>query len=123
MKWNSSPLLIDFLKHIQQELIFIIDVSAGLDQETLMSDPVKSRAVTHSLLIVGEACKKVPDDFRLEHPEFDWRGFAGLRDRLIHQYWGIDQALFWEAVSIDVPTNKEWIDSIIVHLLNGQSSD
>ncbi|WP_040761039.1 HepT-like ribonuclease domain-containing protein [Spirosoma panaciterrae] len=113
MKLNTSPLLIDFLKHIQSELGYIIRATANLDADSLLSDETKSRAVTHSLLIVGEACKRVPDEFRFGHPEFDWRGFAGLRDRLIHHYWGIDQTLFWEAVTVDVPTNKEWIDVII----------
>lgn len=113
MKLNTFPLLIDFLKHIQKELAFILEAVDSLDVDTLLDDPTKSRAVMHSLLIVGEACKKVPDDFRIDHPEFDWRGFAGLRDRLIHHYWGVDRTLFWEAVSIEVPTNKEWIDVII----------
>lgn len=113
MKLNTSPLLIDFLKHIQQELAFIIETVSGYTADEFMDDPLKSRAITHSLLIVGEACKKVPDGFRLEHPEFDWRGFAGLRDRLIHHYWGVDKTLFWEAVSVDTPANKEWLDVII----------
>ena len=113
MKLNISPLLIDFLKHIQQELNFIVSVTAGINSVTLQDNPIKSRAVTHSLLVVGEACKKVPDDFRSEYSEFDWRSFAGLCDRLIHHYWGVDQALFWEAISVDVPVNKEWIDIII----------
>lgn len=113
MKLNTSLLLIDFLKHIQTELNFIIKTTIGLDSLGLIADEIKSRAVIHSLLVVGEACKKVPDEFRHKHPEFDWRGFASLRDRLIHHYWGIDQALFWEAISVDVPINKEWIDIII----------
>ncbi len=115
MKLNTSPLLIDFLKHIQSELNYIMRATATYDLDSLMADETKSRAVTHSLLIVGEACKKIPDDFRLTYPEFDWRGFSGLRDRLIHHYWGIDQSLFWEAISVDVPINKEWIDVIIEH--------
>jgi uncharacterized protein with HEPN domain len=113
MKLNTSPLLIDFLKHIQAELNYISNTTAGLDLEQLLADETKSRALTHSLLVIGEACKRVPDEFRFNHAEFDWRGFAGLRDRLIHHYWGIDRTLFWEAITVDVPVNKEWIDVII----------
>ena len=102
MKLNTS-ILIDFLKHIQSELNYIINTTAELDLDALMVDGTKSRAVTHSLLITGEACK----------PEFDWQGFAGLRDRLIHHYWGIDQTSFWEAITVEVPVNKDWIDQII----------
>ncbi|WP_262512028.1 HepT-like ribonuclease domain-containing protein [Spirosoma pollinicola] len=98
---------------MQSELSYIISTTATMDLDSLLADETKSRAVTHSLLIIGEACKRVPDEFRFNHAEFDWRGFAGLRDRLIHQYWGIDQTLFWEAITVDVPVNKEWIDVII----------
>ena len=113
MKLNTSPLLIDFLKHIQSELGYVLGTTAGLELDTLLSDGTKSRAVTHTLLIIGEACKRVPDDFRSKHQDFDWRGFAALRDQLMHHYWGIDQTLFWEAITVNVPTNKEWIDVII----------
>ena len=113
MKLNTSPLLIDFLKHIQAELSYIIRTTTDLDLDGLLADETKSRAIVHRLLIIGEAYKRVPDEFRYNHLEFDWRGFAGLRDRLIHHYWGIDQTLLWEAITVDVPANKEWIDVII----------
>ena len=86
IKLNTFPLLIDFLNHIQQESAFIIEIISDYTADKFMSNPLRSRAITYCLLIVGEACKKVPDDFRLEHSEFDWCGFASLRDRLIHHY-------------------------------------
>lgn len=78
-----------------------------------MGDPILQRALTYSLVVIGDTCKKIPDNFRQETTEFDWSKFAGLSDYLVHRYWEIDQDLFWEAVSVEVPINKEWIDVII----------
>jgi uncharacterized protein with HEPN domain len=113
MKLNTSPLLIDFLRHIQRELNYTISTVGELNLETVLGDPTLSRAGTHSLLIIGEACKNIPESFRQKYTEFDWRSFAGIQDRLIHHYWGIDESLFWEAISVDVPANKVQIDLII----------
>lgn len=46
--------------------------------------------MVRSLEIIGEAAKKIPEDFRSEHPDIEWRKFAGMTDRLIHDYFGVD---------------------------------
>ncbi len=65
MKLNSSPLLIDFLKHIQSEMLFIIQQTAAKDLEQIFDDPTLQRALTHSLLVIGEACKRTPTTFAM----------------------------------------------------------
>lgn len=116
MKLNTSPLLIDFLEHIQTELDFIIKTTEGLRAEDFLDDELRTRAVIRSLEIIGEASKNIPTDFRDGHPDVDWRGFTGIRDRLIHKYWKVDESILWEAVQIDVPVNKQYIDRIIVNM-------
>ncbi len=113
MKLNSSPLLIDFLRHIQQELLYIIRQTAGKESRQVLDDPTRQRALTYSLLVIGKACKNVAVDFQHEYAAFDWRGFANLHDHLVYKYWKVDQDVFWKAISVDVPINKEWIDVII----------
>ncbi len=71
------------------------------------------RSFVRSLEVVEEACKNIPDVIRYEYLEFDWKGFAGMRDKLIHHYWGIDYQLLWDAIQQAVPMNKEWVDVII----------
>ncbi len=69
---------------------------ADLDDETLS-------IVAWSLLVLGEAVKSLPAEMRGRHPDVDWHGLAGLRDRLAHQYFRIERDLLWAAISEDLP--------------------
>jgi uncharacterized protein with HEPN domain len=104
---------LDFLKHIQEELAYISRRAAGLSYDEFINDDDLKRAFVRSFEVVGEACKNVPESLRNQHTEFNWSGFARLRDRLIHQYWGVDYAIIWDAVTTEIPTYKEWIDLIV----------
>ena len=66
-----------------------------------------------SLEIVGEAAKKVPEDFRAQHPVVEWRAMAGMRDRLIHDYFGVDFELVWDVVRRHVPALRAQIAAIL----------
>jgi uncharacterized protein with HEPN domain len=83
-----SPSLIEFLKHIRDEIDFLIKHSEGLTYGLLIEDEILNKAFIRSLEIIGEASKRIPDEIREAYPEIDWKGFSGLRDVLIHQYWG-----------------------------------
>ena len=65
------------------------------------------RAFVRSLEIIGEADKKLPDDFRQRFPEIEWKLIAGMRDKLIHGYFGIDQEIVWDVVTNKVPELAE----------------
>jgi len=108
-----SPSLIEFLQHIEAELRYIEDKTADLDFNDFIADETLTKAIVRSFEIVGEACKRIPDEIRIQYPLFDWRGFAGLRDRMIHHYWGIDYQLLWDAIKNELPFNLIWISLII----------
>ncbi len=112
------PSQIEFLQHIQAELAFILQYSNGVSYEEFLNHPLLSKAFIRSFEIIGEACKNISDQSNYENPEFDWRGFAGMRDKLIHNYWGIDYQLMWDAIQKEIAPNKEWIDLIIERELN-----
>ena len=78
------------------EVDYIIGESAGLTFDQFMKDGTLQRAFVRSLEIIGEAVKKVPDEFRAEYPVVEWRAIAGMRDRLIHDYLGVDYELVWD---------------------------
>ena len=72
---------LDFLKHIVVEIDFILDKTSGKDKSQVFEDEVLSRAIIRSLEIIGEATKKLSNDFIVLHPEVEWKSMAGTRDR------------------------------------------
>jgi len=85
---SRSPL--DYLRHIQDEATYLLAASRELDLETFMQDGTLKRAFVRSLEIIGEATKQLPDEFRERHSHVEWRALAGMRDKLIHHYFGVD---------------------------------
>ena len=103
----------DYLRHILVEADYLIGRSEGLSFESFSSDETLRRAFVRSLEIIGEATKKVPDDFRAAYPAVEWRAMAGMRDVLIHDYFGVDFELVWDVVRNRVPELRDQIVSIL----------
>ena len=103
----------DYLRHILVEADYLIERGAGLTFDVFLVDETLRRAFVRSLEIIGEAAKKVPDDFRATHPAVEWRAMAGMRDRLIHDYFGVGFELVWDVVQKRIPELRNQIDSIL----------
>jgi uncharacterized protein with HEPN domain len=103
----------DYLRHILIEADYLIGRSEGMSFEAFSADETLRRAFVRSLEIIGEATKKVPDDFRATHPTVEWRAMAGMRDVLIHDYFGVDFELVWDVVRNRVPQLRGQIASIL----------
>jgi uncharacterized protein with HEPN domain len=107
---------IDYLLHIQEEFSFLEEDAKNYNYESFCSDKKTILSYTRSLEIIGEACKNITPGFRLKYPQIDWRGFAGLRDIIIHQYFGIDYEIVWKTVTEEVPEALLAINKIIAYL-------
>lgn len=110
-----SKLPIEYLRHILQECVFITGVVAdrNLTPEGFAQDEVLKRAITRSLEIIGEASKQIPADIKLKWSNVPWRNIAGMRDKLIHDYIGINYAIVWDVIRYKIPEIKPLIEDII----------
>ena len=103
----------DYLRHILVEADYLMSEGAGLTLDQFMVDETLRRAFVRSLEIIGEAAKKISDTFRLSHPHVEWRAMAGMRDRLIHDYFGVDYQLVWDVIENRIPELRRQIASIL----------
>ena len=97
-----SRSLLEVLHHMMSELQFLKVNAQQINQESFLSDEILKRAFVRSLEIIGEAAKAIPQDFKYKHPEIEWKSMAGMRDKLIHHYFGVDYELVWDVVENEV---------------------
>jgi uncharacterized protein with HEPN domain len=107
----NSPL--EYLRHMLDETQFIIKRVKEVSAENFAGDDTLKRAIVRSLEIIGEAAKKVPGDLKEKYLEVEWKSMAGMRDRLIHDYFGVDYELVWDVVQNKIPSLRNAIEEIL----------
>ena len=106
----------EYLRHILDETNYLIKSSKNLEEEKFSRNETLQKAFVRSLEILGEATKNLPKEFTANHKEIDWKSIAGMRDRLIHGYFGIDYEIVWDVVKTEIPKLNQQIKVILQSL-------
>jgi uncharacterized protein with HEPN domain len=106
---RDEATLLDLVKATR----LVQEFTAGIDYAAFQNDVKTQSAVLHQLLILGEAVKRLSDEFCSRHPEIPWRLIASLRDKLIHHYDTVDFDEVWRVVERDIPRLAEQIEPLL----------
>jgi len=101
-----------FLNDLVRSCEKVLRYSSGLSREQFFADEKTYDAVLRNLEILGEAVKHLSSEFRDSHTQIEWRKIAGLRDMVIHEYFGLDAHILWDVLSNEVPRLREQLRSI-----------
>lgn len=109
MKKEYKLYLKDILDAMESIEMFVKDIS----YDDFVKDDKTASAVIRKFEIIGEATKQIPDEIRQKYPTIPWKEMAGMRDRLIHFYFGVDYKLVWETIANRLPQVKPLIQKIL----------
>jgi len=95
-----------FIEHILESISLIETYTSQISREEFLNSQQIQDAVIRRLEIIGEASKNIPPEFKKAHPAIPWREITGMRDILVHEYFGIDLLLTWKTVKENLPVLK-----------------
>ena len=108
-KRNPQLLLEDMLLSMEKITSYI----GTMDKDSFVKDARTVDAVVRNLEIIGEAASRIPEDFKTIHPQIPWRRVVGLRNRVLHEYFGVDLEIVWSVVTQDLPPMKSGVKQIV----------
>jgi uncharacterized protein with HEPN domain len=109
----------DLLRDIREAVRRISAYTDAMTYDRFLADIKTQDAVIRNLEIMGEATKSLSSELREKYPDVPWKGMAGARDRLIHDYFGVNLDIVWDIVSVELPTLGSQIRAILQEEQNG----
>ncbi len=102
-----------YLRHIHQAVEKIEKYTKEISFDAFRQDDMRFDAVVRELEIIGEAAGKISENFREVHAEIPWSKMLGMRNRLIHEYFGVDDDIVWRTCTEDLPPLRSILHSIL----------
>lgn len=102
-----------FLKHILESIEWIEKDINGMSKDDFLKNVPIQDAVVRRIEIIGEAIRHLPSDLKKEKADVPWQDIMDMRNKIIHEYFGVDLELVWEVAKKDVPTLKNHVEDIL----------
>ena len=107
------PSTLEYLRHIRDEAAFLMEQVQGLHEDEFTRNGVLRRAFVRSIEIIGEAARQLPDDFKQQHADIEWRAMSGMRNVLIHGYFVVDYDIVWDIAANKIPALHDAVCQLI----------
>lgn len=105
----------DYLQDMYEAAEKVASFIRGMTEEQFLADEKTQYAVVRALEVMGEASKKVPSEFKGKHQGIPWREISGMRDKLVHDYFGVNAAVLWRTATEDSPKIAMALKGILEH--------
>ncbi len=109
MKREIGDYIQDVIDAMRKGMKFV----EGMEYEDFIGDDKTVFAVIRAIEVIGEVVKNIPEDVKKKHPEIPWRDMAGMRDKLIHGYFGVDLRRVWKTVKEEIPPLKPLFEKML----------
>lgn len=104
--------ILDYINDILDGMIKAQEFVHGMSYEEFLQEVKTQFAVVRAIEIIGEATKNIPTSVRKKYPQIPWREIAGMRDKIVHEYFGLNLKVIWRTVNEDIPAVKPLFEKL-----------
>jgi uncharacterized protein with HEPN domain len=104
---------LDYVEDVLKAMDDALDFVKDMNYDVFVKDKKTVYAAIRALEIIGEATKNIPSAIKIRYPEIPWKDMAGMRDKVIHAYFGVDLKRVWSTITVDIPSIKPCFEKLL----------